>query len=592
MSGIFFSVFLLFFTVAFADTSLETIEVNAGKDVERFTFVTSSSISEKELMNQPMGLISPAIEKVSGVIANQNGGPGGRVSFFIRGTESRHVSFLLDGLKINDTSNTDRQFDAAFITSPFVKEVLIHKGPQAVLYGSDAMGGVVEMKSRKGDHAPETRLSINGGSFGTIDTSLSSDWKKNSNKGTLTVSRFHTDGISRLNKKRYDADERDATDITQITSSSEHKWAPKFQTDFLASYLHGKAEQDGFADDNNNDFSRNDQYIVQQKTNYEISDSQAISLRNGFNRHQRHNESLSSRKEFFNGEILQNEFIHRLEMGKFGFLTGASNEKESAKAINMDKSFELNSGFFQTAYENGSLKLHGGIRADRHSRYGSFYTGSGGISFFDFSLQYSQGYKTPSLYQLYGPDSFGAPVGNKNLIPETNHSWELAWKKKTDFVEGGIAFFQNRLSNQFTYSFTQGYLNQQRFIAEGVEINAKVKTKKTEVYGNYTHQQFRKEEATVLRRPYNIAQVGISYFPVESIELNLNERWYSARKDYGDTGIDKLNGFEVMDFSIRKSWEKDDVALMVKNVLNREYEELYGFNVMPRSLFVHYGHTF
>lgn len=592
MSGKTLIVLLLLCSHALADTELETIEVEATKDIERFTFDTSTTITEKEIINQPMGLISPALEKVPGLVANQNGGPGGRVSFFIRGTESRHVSFTLDGLKINDTSNTDRQFDAAFMMSPFVKEITVHKGPQAVLYGSDAIGGMIELKTRKGDYAPETRLSINGGSFGTIDTSLSSDWKKNSNTGTLTVSRFHTDGISRINEKRYNADERDATDITQLTSASEHRWAPKFQTDFLASYLHGKAEQDGFADDNNNDFSRNDQYIVQQKTNYEINDSQAVSLRNGFNRHQRHNESVSSNEEFFEGELFQNEVIHRLESGKFGFLSGISNEQESAKAIGMDKHFELNSAFLQSSVGDDHFKFHAGVRADRHSKYGSFYTGSAGVSIFDFSLQYSQGYKAPSLYQLFGPDSFGAPVGNSKLVPETNHYWEAAWKKKADTFEGGIALFQNRLSNQFTYSFTQGYLNQQRFIAEGIEVSGKVKSTKLEVYSSFTHQQFRDEEAPVLRRPYNMAHIGVSYFPEETVELNLSERWSSSRKDYGAVGVDKLNGYEVMDFSVRKTWDRDDVALMVKNVLNREYEDLYGFSVMPRSLFVHYGHTF
>lgn len=575
-----------------ADTELDAIEVKATKDIERFTFDTSSTISEQELAKQPMELIAPAIAKIPGVVASQNGGPGGRVSFFIRGTESRHVSFTLDGLKINDTSNTDRQFDAAFMMSPFVKDVIVHKGPQAVLYGSDAMGGMIEMKSRKGDYAPETRLTINGGSFGTIDSSLSSDWQKSSNRGTLTVSRFHTDGISRLNDKRYNADERDATDITQLTSSSEHKWASKFQTDFLASYLHGKAEQDGFADDNNHDFSRNDQYIAQQKTNYEINDSQAISLRNGFNRHQRHNDSLTSGKEFFNGNLLQNEVIHRLEAGRFGFLTGIANDQESAQAINMDKRFTLNSAFFQSAYEDNFFKIHAGIRADKHSKYGSFYTGSAGIGLFDFSLQYSQGYKAPSLYQLYGPDSFGAPVGNPNLVPETNHSIEAAWKKKTDTLEGGIALFQNRLSNQFTYSFLQGYLNQQRYIAEGVELSGKSKAEKTEVFASYTYQQFREEQAPILRRPYNAAQFGFSYFPEETIELNISERWFSSRKDFGDTGITKLNGYEVTDISVRKTWEKDDVAIELKNVLNREYEDLYGFSVMPRSIFAHYGHQF
>lgn len=588
-----FLLFALFLSLtAFADTELDVIEVEAEKDISRFTFDTAYQIPTHELEITPVGLVSPALEKVPGLVTSQNGGPGGRVSFFLRGTESRHVSFTLDGLKINDTSNTDRQFDAAFMSSPFLRDITVHKGPQAVLFGSDALGGMIEMKSRKGENAPETRLVINGGSFGTIDTSLSSDWKKNENNGTLTVSRFHSDGISRINEKRFHADERDATDITQLTSSSEHRWAPKFQTDVLASYLHGKAEQDGFADDNSHDYSRNDQYILQQKTNYEINDSQAISLRNGFNRHQRHNESLAAGAEFFNGNLLQNEIIHRLEAGNIGLLTGIATERESAQAKQMDRYFDLNSLFVQSSYKHDKFKFHAGARADQHSKYGPFYTGSAGISYAEFALQYSQGFKAPSLYQLYGPSSFGAPVGNPDLVPETNHSIEASWKRVAELYESGVAIFQNRLANQFTYSFTQGYLNQQRFITEGIEVFGKVGMPQAQLSASYTYQNFRDEEAPVLRRPYNIGLIGFSYFPEETIELNVTERWYSSRKDFGMTGITKLNGYEVMDLSIRKTWEKDDIALQLKNVFDREYEDLFGFSVLPRSIFAHYGHKF
>lgn len=580
--------FLLFSLSAFADTELDAIEVEAEKDISRFTFVSSQVIPAFELENSPVGIVSPVLEKVPGLIISQNGGPGGRVSFFMRGTEGRHVSFTLDGLKINDTSNTDRQFDAAFLTSPFIKDITVHKGPQAVMYGSDALGGMIEMKSRKGENAPETRLSVNAGSFATIDTSLSSDWKTKNNNGTLTVSRFHTDGISRINEKRYNADERDATDITQLTSSSEHRWASKVQTDLLASYLHGKAEQDGFANDNNNDLSRNDQYIFQQKTNLEINDSQAISLRNGFNRHQRHNESLASRSEFFNGDLVQNEVVHRLEAGNVGLLSGVATEHEAAKAIAMDRSFDLHSLFLQSSFIQDKFKFHAGARAEKHSKYGSFYTGSAGIAYGGLSLQYSQGYKAPSLYQLYGPDSFGAPVGNPDLIPETSHSIEASWKTISDVHETGITLFQNRLANQFTYSFTQGYLNQQRFVAEGIELFGKIGIPEAILNASFTHQQFKEEETTVLLRPYNTAQIGFSYFPQETVETNITTRWFSSRKDFSA----KLNGYEVVDLSIRKNWEKDDIALSLKNVLNREYEDLFGFSVMPRSFFAHYGHKF
>lgn len=594
---------LLFLLLSFPSIADELlpIEVKATKDAERFTFGTSETLSTPQFRKENLGLVSPVVEKVPGVIANQNGGPGGRVSYFIRGTESRHVSFLLDGLKINDTSNTDRQFDAAFLPTGFIKELTVYKGPQAVLYGSDALGGIIDMKTRKGDSSPESRLSVTAGSFGTVSSTLAKDWNTKKSRGTLTATRFHTDGISRLNKKRYDADERDATDITQLTSSSDHQWSNKVDTELLASYLHGKAEQDGFADDNNEDFSRNDQFIFQQKTNLEVDRSNALSLRTGFNRHQRFNSSRSSQEEFFNGNLYQSEVIHRLEKGNLGLLSGLSTDHETARAKNMDRELDLHSAFIQSAIKLNKWKFQTGGRVDKHSRFGTFYTGSAGVAWADFSVQYSQGYKAPSLYQLYGPDSFGSPVANPNLIPETNHSWEASWKKKTENLETQVSVFQNRLSNLITYSLSQGYLNQNRFIAEGVEVSGKYDLRSFQFHGSFTHQNFRdvdnrnflNEKEPILRRPKNSSQIGVSYFYTESLELNATVRTFSARKDYDKSGgIKKLNGYEVYDLSVRKVWEKDELSLQLKNVLNREYEDLFGFSVMPRSLFAQYEHLF
>lgn len=586
--------FLFFIPLSFAQTSLEAIEVVAEKDVSRFSFAQSEVIPTHILETAPSALISPLVEKVPGLVSTQNGGPGGRVSFFLRGTESRHVVFTLDGMKINDTSNTDRQFDAAFMSSAFLKSVSVHKGPQAVLFGSDAMGGVIQLESRKGDNAPETRLTVNGGSFGTIDSSLSNDWqtKNKSNQGTLTVTRFHSDGISRLNKKRFNAKEKDATDISQITSSSRHRWANKVETDILGSYVHGKNELDAFSSDNSTDHSVNDQYLAQQKTNVALSKSHSVSLRNALNRHSRFIRSLSSGGQSFDGNLIQNEFLHRLESEHFGLISGVSTEHEENVSQNIDRSFDLSSVFTQGNLKRGDFKFHAGTRADKHSRYGSFFTGASGIAYKEFSLQYSQGFKAPSLYQLYAPPSFGSTIGNPNLVPETNHSWEAAWKKVSDNFETGVTFFQNRLSNLITFS-NAGYLNQGRFIAEGVELSGKFKQKSYEFQGGYTHQNFRKEETTVLRRPYNITQVGASYFPKDNLELNITERFFSSRKDLDENGDGvKLNGYEVMDLGVKLTLDRDDFGIQLKNVLDREYEETYGYSVLPRSVFAHYGHRF
>ena len=252
------------------------------------------------------------------------------------------------------------------------------------------------------------------------------------------------------------------------------------------------------------------------------------------------------------------------------------------------KYFNLNSFFLQSSYSIETFKLHAGARADHHSKYGSFLTGSAGISFYDFYFQYSQGYKPPSLYQLFGPDSFGSPVGNPNLVPEVNHSMEASWKKRVEVYELGLTAFQNRLSNLFTYSNGRGYFNQQHFITEGIEVSGKIKSSIWEYTGSFTHQQFKKEESPVLRRPYNVAQVGISCFPVETLELNFNARYYSSRKDLHA----KLNPYEVIDLGIKKIWKNDEVVLQLRNLMNREYEEIYGYSILPRSIFTSYTYRF
>lgn len=588
---------LLALSPVYAKDVLETIEVDATKDVERFTFSDSTTISRKEIEEKNSAVATELLTNESSLVVSQSGGPGSQTSFFLRGTDSSHIMFSIDGLKMHDTSAPGRSFDAAYFTSPLLNEIQIHKGPQPVLFGSDAIGGMVEFKTRKGGEKPETRLTINGGSFGTIDGTLSSDWNAKNHQGTLTFTQFHTDGISRLNKKRHDAKEDDATDITQVTSSSSHYWAKKIQTDLLLSYLHASAEYDGQNSssqdvDRAGDYTKTDQYITQQKTTIELSKNQSISIRNGLNRLVRLDENLDFGKSNFDSNFIQHELLHRGEWKNFGLLSGLSTEHEGAEsAYEKERSIDQTSLFSQAALNLNNWNFHIGGRLEEHSRYGTFTTGSGGISFGfgknKIFTQYSQGFKAPSLYQLYG--SWG--VGNRDLDPETNDSALLGWERKTETLETAITLFKNSFSKMLTYAGGT-YVNQKHFVSEGIELSGKYRLRQIHFYGNYTYQDFKKNEDPVLRRPHNIAVLGMSYFPVETIEFNLKGSFFSSREDKVGTNFVKLNGYEVLDLGVKKTWDKDAVGIEIKNILDREYENIYGYSTMPRSVFGHYSHTF
>jgi vitamin B12 transporter len=580
-----FLVLLCSISISLAAENLDTIEVDAEKRIDDYTFSQTEVLSEEELDTQSLPLISHVLERVPGLVSSQNGGPGGRTTFFIRGTEAKHISFTLDGLKLNDPTNTDRQFDAAFLSLASVEEIRVHKGPQAILFGSDAMGGHVEMLTRKGSDKPEKKLTLNAGSFGTVGASYRHDWSH----GTLSVFRNRTDGISRFNEKRLNARERDGSEITQLTSSSRHVFIPDVTTDLLASFIEGRNDLD-VSNDNSDERSRNHQYLFQQKTSVSLGKNSAVSLRNGVNRNDRRIKNLNRGNLDFSGNLYQNEVI--LEKGEENarVLTGVAVEIETYD-LKDSKSFNLNSFFIQGLIIEGDFSFHGGFRGDHHSRYGNFMTGSTGIEMKSFAglwaFQYSRGYKAPSLYQLYDP-----VLGNNDLGPESNQSYETSWRKKISSFEFANVIFQNRLSNLVTFTGS-GYRNQNRFISEGIEPSVKWIENDFEVKGSFTHQNIREEVETVLRRPYNMAQLSGTWFPTELSEVFFKGRWFDSRKDFDFArNIAKLNSFETFDIGGNYRWGKQTVSLQLVNIFNRQYEEIFGFSVMPRSLFGSYSLTF
>lgn len=576
--------------------TLNEIEVSTEKIVSPYHFGSSHLITAEEFNQAALPSVSNVIERASGIVSTQNGGPGGRTSFFIRGTEARHISFTLDGLKLNDPSNTDRQFDASFFNLPSISHIQIYKGPQAVLFGSDSLGGHIAMISKKGSAHNAGRVSFQAGSFNTRGMTVADDWNIKKHQGTVTLNRVHSAGISRLSKKRFGAKEKDESISTQVTSSSNHKLSPKLQTDLLGVMVRGENELDGALTDNKTDRSLNDQILLQQKTTYELIKKSKLSLRNGLNRHVRNLKTEAVGNEFYAGSIAQNEVLLETENDLHLFTLGGVHERESFNTSGLDKNFDLNSIFIQSLLRFNSLEFQAGLRSENHSRYGKFLTGSTGLKYkndhIEAAYQYSRGFKAPSLYQLYAEPLFGFPVGNQNLKPETNKAHEISLKITSQMVDLSVTGFQNNLSNLITFT-NAGYRNQGSFKTQGVEAGIKLKMNSLVWHNSLTHQRFSDEQTRVLRRPLNLGQSSLSYFLKESTELFILARFFSSRADLDPLGNEvKLNPFQVFDLGVHHKWSNQDLTIRLVNIFDREYEELYGYSVMPLSIFGSYGINF
>ena len=129
------------------------------------TVITAEEIERSA--TSPTRSVDDLFRRVPGVSLTQAGGPGQVQTVRIRGGDVRHTLVLIDGIRMNDPVSTGREFDFANLVLADIERIEVLRGPQSALYGSDAMGGVINIITRRGRGAPKASLAVEGGSFST-----------------------------------------------------------------------------------------------------------------------------------------------------------------------------------------------------------------------------------------------------------------------------------------------------------------------------------------------------------------------------------------------------------------------------------------
>ncbi|MCP3693016.1 MAG: TonB-dependent receptor, partial [Planctomycetaceae bacterium] len=153
-------------------------------------------INEAEITRTRQSSVAEVLRGKLGLDVIRSGGSGGATSIFLRGANSQHTKVLMDGIPINDPSHPNRGFDFSSLSADNIDRIEILRGPQSILYGSDALGGVINIITKRGEGPPSIRASGMGGSFGTARTSLSISGGDQASYYSVSGGYSHTDGIS------------------------------------------------------------------------------------------------------------------------------------------------------------------------------------------------------------------------------------------------------------------------------------------------------------------------------------------------------------------------------------------------------------
>jgi len=565
-------------------------ETPASKVGSSISVITADDLAKRQVV-----LVEDVLREIPGVAVTQTGGPGGVTSVFLRGGESSHTLVLIDGMEVNDSAGTGGAFNFNTLTADDIQRIEVLRGAQSTLYGSRALGGVINIITNRGRKG----FRINGlaeyGSFSSGRGRLGLSGGSDRLTYSVTASGYSTDGISAADKRNGNS-EKDGLDTYTLSGNFGARLNAHVLAQGQVRYVDSNNDFDAF----DFTFGVTDANNVAKSKEVTASGSLTVTLldghiegifrggrwsldRNSFEDRALTFTALGKRREFgFQGNVYINknntltlgtEFENtNMNTGSFSPLFGNSLTQGQA---GIDSYFAQ----YQTTLLD-RLNLTAGVRHDDHSTFG-------GATTFHFSgaleipetgttirASYGEGFKAPSLFRLF------SSFGNPDLQPERNTTWDVGAEQYLldDRMTFKATYFDADTTNLITFSFaTFAFANEEATRARGVELELRGQLiDGFEIIANYTLTSTRDKitGARLLRRPRNVASLELSYAPTGpfqgSIAITYTGKKPDTRGPLPNYTLVKLRG------SYRLSGHVHLFA-RVENLLDKTYQEVFGF---------------
>ncbi len=235
---------------ALADTIYdpETVVVTATRTPQpvNVTGESVSVITGDDLQTQQIGVVTDALAETPGLTVNRNGGIGQTTSVSIRGAETGQTLVLIDGVRMNDPSSVDDQAILGDVLVNNIDRIEVLRGPQSTLYGSDAIGGVVNILTKRGGDAPfAVDASAEGGSFDTWHVNAAANGTAGDVDYGAAVNYLDTGGISAADARNGNSESDPYRNFGAAANTRVHL-ADNFSLDLRGYYTDTHTAFDGF----------------------------------------------------------------------------------------------------------------------------------------------------------------------------------------------------------------------------------------------------------------------------------------------------------------------------------------------------------
>lgn len=627
---------------------LETVVVTATRTATPLNQIGSnvSVVTDEDIAMRQYNDVADMLRYVPGLDVLRSGGIGQTTSVFLRGADSRHTLVLIDGIEANDPADPGGRFDFANLMVDEIERIEVVRGGESSIYGSDALGGVINIITKRGRAEPEASLIAEGGSYDQFKVGGTSNGAVGALNYNLSASRFENRGFSAAARDLGNF-ERDGYRNTTVKAGLSAQVLENLNFDWTLHFNHGHDKLDncgGRGCDDPNYRSTTDQLFTRGQGKLALLDGRwqqtlgvalSVTGRQALNPYDSLNPFVSGSD--FDGQKVKVSWQNDLALtGDHNLTLGGEDEEDS---MSSDSTFFQNAATSTQNIQNRQMNTGGvflqdrfnvqggwfstlGIRYDNNNISGSKVTwrSSQSIEVDRIGLRikgnYGTGFKVPTLYQLYAPETVFTvqgqdpilfpPLGNPNLKPELSRNWDIGFEQRIwgEYGQLGASYFHNDFYNLIEVrSFSAGYQNIGRAMAHGAEVFLQIKPHTVVTFrGQYTYLDTEQlPEAAdppgdiyagrpLLRRPRNKGSLDAIVNPTDNTQIDLNVLAVGRKDDVDFAQFPaqrvSIPGYVLVNINTRYTINRHvQLFARLNNLLNKNYQEVFGYGTPGVSVF-------
>ncbi|WP_309628659.1 TonB-dependent receptor domain-containing protein [Brevundimonas sp.] len=599
---------------------LDDVIVTANRSAQAADRVGQSVtvLTTADIQSSQTVVVSDLLARTPGVTVSRNGGVGSVTAVRIRGAETDQTVAIVDGVKLNDPSGTGGGYNFGNLLIGDVARIEVLRGAQSTLWGSQAIGGVVSIVTAEPTRPFQASIDAEAGSRGTTYLRGSVGGAGERATWRLAASRYQTDGFSAFAR----GTENDGYENFGLSGRANIRIVEGVSVDLRAVYSDGDVDVDGFpaplfAFGDTRETSSTKELVTYAGLNFDLFDGRLSNrIAYGYTRTDRQN--LAGSAVTFEAEGLNRRYEYQ---GVFDVREGwtatfgAEHEDSEFSAAPDAAEVGLDGVYAQLQAEVvDGLTLTGGVRHDEHDTFGGKTLGQAAVAWAlnDGSTvlraSFGQGFKAPSLYQLY------SQYGNLALLPEEADGWDAGVEQY--LLDGALilsaTYFSRETTNQIDFVSCSGtvapataplcfrngarrfgyYSNIALTEADGVELAADYEIGSFRVNANYTRTNTENRTPganlgrQLARRPDEAANLTVGYVWPFGLSTSVAVQHVGDSFDNASNAT-RLDAYTLVD--LRASYPINETLELygrVENAGDETYATTANYGVAGRGTFV------